>query len=140
MTREMKVTRSKMGLLELAEYLQNVSEACRVMGVSRQHFHDIKQAYEEGGAEALREKSRRQPDTQPTAFHWMHIAPSGQQSQGPTDGQRCPGEAWEHAAAPALLSMARRAGGRRMRTPLNSIPGAVRDLGCIANSRRLRRR
>ncbi len=62
MTREMKAVRSKMNLLELAEYLQNVSEACRVMGVSRQHFYDIKQAYAEGGAEALREKSRRKPN------------------------------------------------------------------------------
>ena len=62
MTRDMKAVRSKMSLLELAEYLQNVSEACRVMGVSRQHFYDIKQAYEVGGAEALREKSRRKPN------------------------------------------------------------------------------
>jgi transposase InsO family protein len=62
MTRDMKAVRSKMSLLELAEYLQNVSEACRVMGVSRQHFYDIKQAYEAGGAEALREKSRRKPN------------------------------------------------------------------------------
>jgi len=51
-----------MSLLELAEYLQNVSEACKVMGVSRQHFYDIKQAYEEGGIEALQEKSRRKPN------------------------------------------------------------------------------
>jgi len=45
--------------MELATYLANVSEACRVMGVSRQHFYDIKKAYEEGGLEALQEKSRR---------------------------------------------------------------------------------
>ena len=62
MTTQEKLIRSKMNLLELGEYLQNVSEACRVMGVSRQHFYDIKKAYEEGGAEALREKSRRKPN------------------------------------------------------------------------------
>jgi transposase InsO family protein len=50
-----------MGLIELADYLKNVSEACRVTGVSRQHFYDIKKAYEEGGLEALRERSRRKP-------------------------------------------------------------------------------
>jgi transposase InsO family protein len=50
-----------MGLIELADYLKNVSEACRVTGVSRQHFYDIKKAFEEGGLEALREKSRRKP-------------------------------------------------------------------------------
>ena len=62
MTTQEKVIRNKMSLLELAEYLKNVSEACRVMGVSRQHFYDIKTAYEDGGAEALREKSRRKPN------------------------------------------------------------------------------
>ncbi|MBW1918465.1 MAG: helix-turn-helix domain-containing protein [Deltaproteobacteria bacterium] len=50
--------------MELAEYLQNVSEACGVMGVSRQHFYDIKKAYAEGGLAALQEKSRRQPNLQ----------------------------------------------------------------------------
>jgi len=62
MTADEKVARSKMSLLELAEYLKNVSEACRVMGVSRQHFYDIKSAYAEGGVEALREKTRRKPN------------------------------------------------------------------------------
>jgi transposase InsO family protein len=62
MTRDMKAARSRMNLLELAEYLQNVSEACRVMGVSRQHFYDLKRVYDEGGMEALKEKSRRQPN------------------------------------------------------------------------------
>lgn len=61
MTREAKAVKAKMSLLELAEYLQSVSEACRVMGVSRQHFYDIKKAYDEGGLEALQEKSRRKP-------------------------------------------------------------------------------
>lgn len=59
MTREQKVVRSKMSLLDLAEYLKNVSEACRLMGVSRQHFYDIKKTYQEGGMEALREQSSR---------------------------------------------------------------------------------
>jgi len=57
-----KLARAKMSLMELAEYLKNVSEACRVMGVSRQHFYDIKKAYAEGGMLALQEKSRRQPN------------------------------------------------------------------------------
>lgn len=61
MTTEQKIIRNKMSLLELAEYLKNVSEACRVMGVSRQHFYDIKTAYNEQGLEGLKEKSRRKP-------------------------------------------------------------------------------
>lgn len=61
MTVQDKLIKSKMSLLELAEYLQNVSEACKINGVSRQHFYDIKKAYEEEGIEGLREKSRRKP-------------------------------------------------------------------------------
>ena len=61
MTTQEKLIRNKLSLLELAEYLKNVSEACKINGVSRQHFYDIKKAYEEEGLEGLREKSRRKP-------------------------------------------------------------------------------
>jgi transposase InsO family protein len=61
MTTHEKLTRRKQSLLELAEYLQNVSQACKINGVSRQHFYDIKKAYEEQGIEGLREKTRRKP-------------------------------------------------------------------------------
>ena len=62
MTQREKLAKAKMSLIELAEYLKNVSEACRVMGVSRQHFYDIKKAYADGGMPALQEKSRRKPN------------------------------------------------------------------------------
>lgn len=61
MTTQEKLIRNKLGLLELAEYLKNVSDACKINGVSRQHFYDIKKAYEESGLDGLREKSRRKP-------------------------------------------------------------------------------
>ena len=61
MTTQEKFIRNKLSLLELAEYLKNVSEACKINGVSRQHFYDIKKAYEEEGLDGLREKSRRKP-------------------------------------------------------------------------------
>lgn len=61
MTTQEKLIRKKQSLIELAEYLQNVSQACKINGVSRQHFYDIKKIYEEHGLEGLREKSRRQP-------------------------------------------------------------------------------
>jgi transposase len=61
MTTHEKLIRRKQSLLELAEYLQNVSQACKINGVSRQHFYDIKKAYEEQGIEGLREKTRRKP-------------------------------------------------------------------------------
>lgn len=61
MTTQEKLIRKKQSLLELAEFLQNVSQTCRIQGVSRQHFYDIRKAYEEQGIEGLREKSRRKP-------------------------------------------------------------------------------
>ena len=60
-TTQEKLIRRKQSLLELAEYLQNVSQACKINGVSRQHFYDIKNAYEEYGLEGLKEKTRRKP-------------------------------------------------------------------------------
>jgi len=69
MTQDEKLVRSKMSLLELAEFLNNVSEACRLQGFSRQHFYDIKKLYKEGGMEALREKSRSKPN------HKNRVAP-----------------------------------------------------------------
>ncbi len=56
-----KLTRKKQSSLELAEYLQNVSQACKINGVSRQHFYYIKKAYEEHGIEGLRDRTRRKP-------------------------------------------------------------------------------
>ncbi len=61
MTTQEKLIRRKQSLLELGEFLQNVSQACKIHGVSRQHFYDIKKAYEEEGIEGLREKTRRKP-------------------------------------------------------------------------------
>jgi transposase InsO family protein len=61
MTTQDKLIKKKLSILELAEFLKNVSEACRINGCSRQHFYDIRQAYQEQGIEGLREKSRRKP-------------------------------------------------------------------------------
>ncbi len=62
MTTEQKLIKTKMNLLDLASYLQNVSEACRVMGYSRDTFYRVQKAYNEGGLEALKEKNRRKPN------------------------------------------------------------------------------
>jgi transposase InsO family protein len=56
-----KLINRKLSLLELADYLKNVSQACKINGVSRQHFYDIKKIYEEHGIEGLKEKTRRKP-------------------------------------------------------------------------------
>lgn len=61
MTTQEKLIRNKQSLIELAEFLNNVSQACKINGVSRQHFYDIKKSYEEHGLEGLREKTRKKP-------------------------------------------------------------------------------
>ena len=57
-----RIIKHKVGLLNLAEELGNVSKACQVMGLSRDTFYRYKQAADEGGFEALVEASRRKPN------------------------------------------------------------------------------
>jgi len=57
-----RIVKHKIGLLNLAEELSNVSRACKIMGLSRDTFYRYKAAVEDGGFEALVDKSRRQPN------------------------------------------------------------------------------
>lgn len=56
------IVKHKLGLLNLAQELGNVSQACKIMGVSRDTFYRYQEAKASGGVEALLQKDRRRPN------------------------------------------------------------------------------
>ncbi len=56
------IIKHKAGLLNLADELNNVSRACKVLGVSRDTLYRHQELVEEVGIDALIEKNRRTPN------------------------------------------------------------------------------
>jgi transposase InsO family protein len=58
MTAQSQSIKRKLSLLSLAEELDNVSKACRIMGYHRDSFYEIRRAFQVGGVAALVEQKR----------------------------------------------------------------------------------
>lgn len=87
MTTEQYLIRRKLNMLDLGEQLGNISDACRKLGVSRQHYYDIRNAIREEGLEGLLEKSRSAPRLANRVAPEIESAVLEYTLQFPTEGQ-----------------------------------------------------
>ena len=56
MTAEKKIAQKRLTLLQVAERIRNVSEACRRHSVSRSQFYEYKRAFQERGLDGLMDR------------------------------------------------------------------------------------
>lgn len=84
---EEKIIKSKVGLLNLAEQLGNVSQACKIMGFSRDSFYRFREMYDQYGEEGLREISRSKPNLKNRVSETVERAVADFAFENPAYGQ-----------------------------------------------------
>lgn len=84
---QQNVIKHKVGLLNLAAELGNVSRACKVMGFSRDTFYRYQAARDEGGVEALIDANRRKPNIKNRVEEATEIAIAAFALEQPAFGQ-----------------------------------------------------
>ena len=57
MTQQQYLINRKLNLIDFSDTLRNISQACKQMGVSRQHYYDIKKTIREEGVQGLVSKT-----------------------------------------------------------------------------------
>lgn len=82
-----RIVKHKIGLLNLAEELTNVSRACKIMGLSRDTFYRYKAAVGNGGIDALIDKNRRKPNVKNRVEEAIEIAIVDYAVEQPAHGQ-----------------------------------------------------
>ncbi len=82
-----RIIKNKVGLLNLAEELGNISKACKVMGFYRETFYRYHRARDEGGIEALLDKNRRKPNIKNRVDESIELAVKNLALEFPAFGQ-----------------------------------------------------
>ena len=81
------IIRHKIGLLNLASELGNVSKACKDMGLSRDTFYRYQKAKDEGGIQALLDANRRKPNIKNTIDEHIESVVIAYATEQPAHGQ-----------------------------------------------------
>ena len=81
------VIKHKVSLINLAEELGNITQACKVMGVSRDTFYRYQEAAQDGGVEALINQNRRVPNVKNRVDEAIELAVTDYAVEYPAHGQ-----------------------------------------------------